>query len=243
MKDLAGEVIGRLLAVMLGVIVLMFSFIFLAIKTAAHEARQKARSDTLRRKARDFSLDFAPQRDAVLARKYQFLDHFGKASGGSKHSCVNVFTGTFDTHPVTLFDYYFVTDENSVWWWSPSWETHCYHSFFIVNMNSNFPELTIAEEGFFSKIAQAVGYHDIDFESHEFSRRYVVRSESKKFAYDFCNAQMIDYLLDRPIMAIEVEKHALALAFDYPHEARRIDSRLRHVVNMRSLMPDYLFDT
>jgi len=138
--------------------------------------------------------------------------------------------------------YHYVTRENYTWWWAPSWETHCYLSFFIVNMDSNFQELTIAEEGFFSKIAQAIGFDDIDFESHEFSRRYKVKSQSKKFAYDFCNARMIDYLLDQPITTIEVENHALALAFDDPHEAGMIDSRLRHVTKMRSLMPDYVFD-
>jgi len=242
MKDLVGEVIARILLAIFGVFVLMFSFIVLAIKTAAHDARQKARSSALSQKAREVGLDFAHQRDAALAKKYQFLDHFGKTGGGSRYSCVNVITGTFDNYPVTLFDYYYVSDENKVWWWAPSWETHCYISFFIVNMDSNYPELTIAKEGFFSKIAQAVGFHDIDFESHEFSRRYKVKSKSKKFAYDFCNAQMMDYMLDQPITTIEVESHALALAFDDQHEVRKFDSRLRHVAKLRSLMPDYLFD-
>ena len=37
--------------------------------------------------------------------------------------------------------------------------------------------------------------------------RNLVRSKDKKFAYDFCNAQMIDYLLDQPVIPIEVEKN------------------------------------
>jgi hypothetical protein len=240
--DLIAEILARALLAMFGVVVLMFSLIFLAAKKAAHEAREKARSDTLRQKARDLGLDFAPKRDVALARKYQFLDHFEKVPGGSGRSCINVITGVFETYPVTLFDYHYVTRENYTWWWAPSWETHRYLSLSIVNMDSNFPQLTIAEEGFFSKIAQAIGFDDIDFESHEFSRRYKVKSQSKKFAYDFCNARMMDYLLDQPIMPIEVENHALALGFDDSHEAGVLVSRLRHVVKLRSLIPDYVFD-
>lgn len=220
----------------------MFSFVVLAGMTAARNAKQKARSAALVEEARDLGLSFdASQRD-FLARKYRFLDQFSVASRVSKDCCINVMTGEFEGHAVTLFDYYYVTKEGSVWWWAPSWERHCYFSFIIIDMESNFPELTIAKEGFLSKIAQAVGYRDIDFESHAFSRRYVVRSSDKKFAYDFCNAKMIDYLLDQPILNIELQKHALALVFDDQHELGRTRSHLRRVSKMRSLMPNYLFD-
>lgn len=242
MKDVAGEVIGRIVAAILGVIVLMFSFIVLAIMTAAREAQQKRRREALAAKAQELKLTFKAEDHASFAHKYGFLDRLGTSSGAGKQSCINVLTGELGSNPITLFDYYYVTDSNSVWWWAPSWETHCYLSFIIVNMNSNFPELTIAKEGFFSKIAQAIGFDDIDFESHEFSRRYKVKSRDKKFAYDICNAQMIDYLLDRPIMSVEIEKHALALGFDDQFDVAGTDSHLSHVVKIRSLMPNYLFD-
>ena len=82
---------------------------------------------------------------------------------------------------------------------------------------------------------------DIDFESHEFSERYEVRCKSKKFAYDFCNAQMIDYLLGHPARFIEVEKDSLAMGFDSQHSAESLESGLSHLLKIRSLMPDYLF--
>ena len=53
---------------------------------------------------------------------------------------------------------------------------------------------------------------------------------------------MIDYLLDQPIVAIEVEKHSLALGFEDQHDVHRTDFHLSHLVKIRSLMPNYLFD-
>ena len=50
-----------------------------------------------------------------------------------------------------------------------------------------FPELRIAPEGLLSKIAEALGEDDIQFESAEFSGAFRVRSKDKKFAYDVCN--------------------------------------------------------
>ena len=242
MKNVAGEVIGRIIFAIVGVIVLMFSFIVLVIMNAAREAQQKRRREALAAKAQELKLTFKAEKRADYAHQYGFLDKLGSSSSAHTQSCINVITGEIGSNPVALFDYYYITDRNKVWWWAPSWETHCYLSFIIVIMNSNFPELTIAREGFFSKIAQAIGFDDIDFESHAFSRRYKVKSSDKKFAYDFCNAQMIDYLLDQPNMTIEVEKHALALGFDDQIGPAETDRHLSRLVKIRSLMPNYLFN-
>ena len=242
MSRSGGDAIGKILLAIFGVFVLLFSFIVLAIETGIRNAKQKSRTEALSQKARNIGLDFVPERHASMAKQFRFLEHFGAVSGADRESCINVMNGSIDSHSVTVFDYYYVISGTGEWWWAPSWQKHRYFSLFIVDMKSDFPELTIAKEGFFSKISQAVGYRDIDFESHEFSKRYVVRSKNKKFAYDFCNAQMIDYLIDRHIIPIEVEKNALALAFDDLYDEGSIESNLRHLAKIRSLIPDYLFD-
>ena len=101
--------------------------------------------------------------------------------------------------------------------------------------------LTIAREGVFSKIAQAFGYDDIDFESHEFSRKFCVRSKDKKFAYDVCNARMIEYLLANDDLNIEIEGMALAIGFGDTLAPERIEPNLQRLVQLRGLMPYYLF--
>ena len=173
-------------------------------------------------------------------KKYLHIDQLDDLYGSDKH-VLNVLSGDFQGHPVTLFDFHYAT--RGVWWWAPSWKIHNYASFVILNTNKNFPELTIGVEGggLFKMIADAFGGGDIDFESHEFSERYEVRCKSKKFAYDFCNAQMIDYLLGHPASFIEVEKDSLAMGFDSQHSAESLETGLSHLLKIRSLMPDYLF--
>ena len=118
---------------------------------------------------------------------------------------------------------------------------HHYFSFFILRLGRSFPELLISPEGFFSKIAQFFGYDDIDFESAEFSRKFVVRSPDKKFAYDFCNARMIEYLLDNRDLQVEVEHDSLALFFGSCLPADAIHPNFERLIQVRELIPDYLF--
>jgi hypothetical protein len=53
---------------------------------------------------------------------------------------------------------------------------------------------------------------------------------------------MIGYLLDQPVIAIEIERNALALGFDSQYKVEKIDRHLTHLVKIRSFMPNYLFD-
>jgi hypothetical protein len=140
-----------------------------------------------------------------------------------------------------LFDYHYAT--SGVWWWAPSWKMHHYVSIVLLQLGRDFPELTIGPEngGLFRMIADAFGGGDIDFESHEFSEQFDVRSKDKKFAYDFCNAQMIKYLLGRHGTSLEVDKSTLAMGFKYMHDISRIEPRLKSLVEIRGLMPEYLF--
>jgi hypothetical protein len=208
----------------------------------ARKARQKRQRDAMAVKASELGLDFKGEDDSHTAKKYLHIDQLDDLRGSDEHA-LNVLSGDFQGYPVTLFDFHYAT--SGVWWWAPSWTIDNYASFVILNLNKNFPELTIGAEGggLFKMISDAFGGGDIDFESHEFSERYEVRSKNKKFAYDFCNAQMIDYLLGRPARFIEVEKDVLAVGSDSQHNAEILEAHLGHLLKIRSLMPNYLFDS
>lgn len=197
----------------------------------------KKRRDAMALLAEKLGLQFSAERDYNLAQGHAFLD---KLNQGSNRYAYNIISGGFNGQSVTAFDYHYETYSNDS---KGRRQTHHHHfSFFILTMEKHFPELTIAKEGLFSKIAQAVGFDDIDFESHEFSKRFVVRSKDKKFAYDFCNAQMIDYLLGHPNINIEIDQNSLALGFNTCLKVEEIEPHLNQLVKIRSLMPNYLFD-
>lgn len=57
------------------------------------------------------------------------------------------------------------------------------------------PAVAIRGENLMDRLAGALGWDDIDFESVEFSRRFHVKSEDKRFAYDLIDARVMEHFL------------------------------------------------
>jgi len=196
----------------------------------------KKRREAMMALAAKLGLRFEPQKNWDLAHRYSFLD---KLRAGENRYAFNVLAGAYQGHEVTGFDYHYETHSRDS---KGRRQTHHhYFSCFLLHMPVSFPELVIAKEGFFSKIAQAVGYDDIDFESHEFSRRFCVRSPNKKFAYDVCNAKMMEYLMSNDDLTIEIEGDVLAITFGSRLNLERIEPNLNRLIALRALIPEYLF--
>lgn len=213
------------------VIIFVFIAVVIIVMIAGAIAAAK-RHEALRQLAVRLDLRYIPGKDRGMARRYEFLD---KLRRGHSRYAYNILSGNYRGHELTLFDYHYQTGSGK--------NTHHYHfSFFILHLPMYFPELVIGPEGVFSKIAQAVGYDDIDFESHEFSRKFCVRSKDKKFAYDVCNARMIEYLLSNNDFSIEIEGTALAISFDRKLKPEQIEPNINRLLEVRSLIPDYLFN-
>lgn len=183
-------------------------------------------------------LAFDPEKDYNTAEQFDFLN---KLNQGDNRYAFNSIYGSYKGHTVNAFDYHYETHSTD----SKGRRTtqHHYFSFFILQLPRVFPELTICREGFFSKIAQAFGYEDIDLESAEFSRTFCVRSPSRKFAYDVCNVRMMEYLLANRDLNVEIENNAIALAFENRLSAEQVELNLNRLVEIRTRMPDYLFDS
>lgn len=216
-------------------IVVGFIAVFIVLLVTGVISARKRR-DAMTALAARLGLHFDPQKDYNLARRYQFLD---KLRAGSNRYAFNILSGTFREHEVMVFDYHYETHSTDSKGHSQT--NHYYFSFFILLMPVSFPELLICKEGFFSKIVQALGYDDIDFESYEFSRKFCVRSKDKKFAYDVCNGRMIEYLLANTDLTIEIENNVLTISFNSQLKPERIEPNLNRLVELRSLMPGYLF--
>jgi hypothetical protein len=181
-------------------------------------------------------LDFNPGDNPVLPIEFGFIDQLNQ---GDNRRAFNVLSGTLSGRNVVAFDYHYET--HSTDGKGNRHTTHHYLSVAVMRLETEFPKLTIAHEGLLSKIAQAFGYADIDFESAEFSRAFCVRSPDKKFAYDVCNAQMIEYLLAHRDIHMTIEVHALALLSDAQLPVAQIEQNLQRLLEIRSRMPEYLF--
>lgn len=196
----------------------------------------RKRRDALAQLAARLGLNFQPDHNHSLTSRFGFLDHLAR---GSNRYAFNVLSGCFQNHQVLVFDFHYETHSTDS---KGNRQTHHhYSSFFILQLPRSFPELRITREGMLSKIAQALGYDDIDFESAEFSRKFCVRSKDKRFAYDVCHPQMMEYLLANADLSIEIENQAVALAFDSRLSASEIEFNLQRLIEFRDRLPDYLF--
>jgi hypothetical protein len=220
-----------------GMILLFVLFAGLVIAAVIYNAAlARKRREALLELATRLGLSFSQGNDYSLAAQFGFLD---KLAQGENRYAYNVLRGNFQGHEMLAFDYHYETHSTDSK--GRRQTNHHYFSFFILMLPMAFPELHISPEGFFSKIAQAFGYADIDFESAEFSRAFCVRSPDRKFAYDICHAQMMEYLLANRDLVMEIELNALALAFNRCLDAPQIEANLQRLVKLRSLLPEYLF--
>jgi len=197
----------------------------------------KRRMAAFRALASRLGLTFNESHNYDLAAQYGFLN---KLAQGSNRYLFNTLAGYYRGYQILVADYHFEIQTTG-----PKGQPrtqHCYLSLFSLQLPADFPELTIAREGLFSKIAQAFGYDDIDFESAEFSRAFCVRSPDKKFAYDVCNARMMDYLLENRDLSSEIERNTLAMVFDSQLVIDKIELNLERLLEIRARMPNYLFE-
>lgn len=133
--------------------------------------------------------------------------HFAIFKKGHSRRAYNTMTGTMDlgrwSVPVRAGDYlYKVTTSNG----KTTTTTTYRFSYLIIELPfPGVPELSLRPEGFFDRVAQALGAADIDFESAEFSRRFVVKGSDKRFAYAVIHPRMMEFLMEGPPRAMEIE--------------------------------------
>lgn len=217
------------------VIFILVAALIIVIAVLGAQAAKKRREDLAALAARH-GLSFQPERDYSLSERFEFLDALAQ---GNDRYAYNLISGVYQGHEVMVFDYHYETYSRDSK--GRKQTDHHYFSFFILTLPQSFPELRITREGFLSKLAQAFGYDDIDLESAEFSRAFCVRSKDKKFAYDVCNATMMEYLLANRDLSIEIEDRALALAFGQCLAVPGIEMNLGRLLAIRSRLPEYLF--
>jgi hypothetical protein len=240
----------------LEVIYAIYQFLALIVKTPifivgciaqpfilhAHTQNDIARIARMAPLARRLRLKLSKDLHRNMHKSLRFLR---KVDGRSQYA-INIMTGQFEGHDVTLFDYHSrsINSDARVWEYS-RWFNHNYVSFLVMDLGQEFPALSLDKESngldLLARVADAFGKGDIDFESHEFSRKFDVRGEDKKFAYDFCNVQMMEHLLSQPVVPIEVEKNALATVHNSTLKMMNIDASLNRLLAIRQRMPEFLF--
>ncbi len=194
------QVLGGIL-----VVAVVAGIIALAIHAHKMEKRRQAELAAL---AAECGFRFDPSRRAGGDWRHEPFSPF---TSGHSRSRANTFEGSLDIdgRPFSLVmgDYqYKVTTSNGK---TTSTTTYNF-SYLILHLPfANLPTMAIRGENIFDKIAGAIGFDDIDFESAEFSRKFHVKSSDKRFAYDVVHPRMMEFLLGHRGYTIELQKGLL----------------------------------
>lgn len=212
-------------------IYLLFSFI--AVMFLWYHFRQRTKFLTGTEVALKLGIKYSEQHTRSIQPKLKFIN---RLQYGKDHYAFNVFSGSYKGYEIAAFDFHYIV-------YGPSKNAAIDpYSFFILYLPRELDEVTIYKETLFSKLKQLTRENDIDFESYEFSRKFRVRSTNPKLAYDFCNARMMEYLLESNDISLELDQNVLCMSFERSLKFEDIEKNLLRLVQIRQLMPEYLFE-
>lgn len=191
---------------------------------------ERRRREALAAAAARLGLNFEPMPDQELARRHQRL---AAMSRGTRPHAHNLLHGTYKGREVRCFDYRFTVQQGK----NRHTETH---GIILTPVPAGFPRLEIAPETVLHKLADVVGMGDIDFESDEFSRRFWVASQDRRFAYDLIHPRMMEFLLEVGPSLWEIRDGVLCHWQRKAHKPAEIEPALERVVRFLDLVPEYL---
>lgn len=193
------------------------------------------RLEALELKATELGLTMRRGKDHNLDNAYYQFDLFRE---GRNRYAANLITGSYDGHPVIAFDYHYQTESRDS---KGNKQTH-HHRFhcFVMNLPISCPEVRLRPEGWFDKLAGAVGFDDIDFESYEFSKAFHVKSEDKRFAYDLFHPRMMELFLAAGEPVFEADGTAMMISQRGKMKPERLEAGLNLLTAIRDQFPDHL---
>jgi hypothetical protein len=207
----------------IGIIIAIASYVAAARRRQALEEMALANGWTFHRSS-DYTLD----------RRYPF---FPCLRNGDNRYAYHKMTGSYNGYEFIGFDYHYQTYSHS----RHGRQTH-HHHFSAVILRSRIPlkYLYIRPENFLDRITEFVGIDDIDFESAEFSRRFYVKANDRRWAYDVIHQRTMEFLLSQPVFSIQFGptdviawRGKLFQPADFPAAAEVISGILER-------LPDYL---
>lgn len=201
-------------------------------------AAAKKRREAIAAWARANGFSYFPGEDRGMAARYAYFDSL---SSGSNRYAYNIVRGDVGGLPFCMFDFHYETHSTDS---KGRRQTHHHHlTAVVIETGLAFPaELKVRPEGFFDKLASVVGFDDIDFESDEFSRKFHVKSNDKKFAYDVIHPRMMEYLLQHPSGSFEIERNAIGVAGGSCLPAEQWKTYLSYTRNILDMLPEYLIE-
>lgn len=166
---------------------LVFGLLVAAVAYYQHQRkleRQRALGALAHGHGLDFSID---DPFGTLGEPFDLLRR------GDGRGVENVLWGTWEGLEVRAFDYWYYEESTD----TKGHTSRSYSRFdcVLTLIDARCPSLQISEENVFTRLADALTFRDIEFESEEFNRRFTVKGPDERFATAFCDVRMMDWLL------------------------------------------------
>ncbi len=179
------------------ILVLAVGLAALAVAVLGHLQAVRRRQE-LQKLAADLGLTFNPARDRRMQDRFAAFECLRQ---GAQRYAVNVLNGRLNGRSACGFDYHYETYSRDA---KGRRQTH-HHWFSAVVIDSGLPlePLFIRPEGFLDRVAEFVGWDDIDFELDAFSRRFYVKAPNRKWAFDVIHQATMEFLMNAPTFHIQ----------------------------------------
>ena len=159
------------------------------------------RTEELQAVADSMGLSFSAKADDSFMSAVR---HFHLFSQGRSKQALNVMSGSANDIDVAVFDYQYTTGGGKS---SHTWKQT------VVLLRSEMlalPNFTLRPENLFHKIGGALGYQDIDFDTHPtFSREYLLRSKDEQECRETFTVDVLGYYDQRPGLSTEGDGDSL----------------------------------
>jgi hypothetical protein len=153
-----------------------------------YQAKQKRR-EALFVFATQHGMEYSRVDPNDLPEAYGFA-LFGK---GDRRGCENVLAGSWEGLGLREADYWYY-EESSDGRGGRS-RSYSYFSVVVADLACSVPHVTVGRENLLTKLADHLGFRDIEFESDEFNREFRVQSRDREFAFKLVDARMMQWLL------------------------------------------------
>lgn len=169
------------------------------------------------------------------------LSHDEPFGQGHSRTTRDAFNGSIKGHEFVSFEYFYKVTTGSGD--DRTTETYYYMVTCIVTPLSPY-RLEIKPEGVLAGLARAVGFTDLEFESEEFNKRFNIKANPERFAYDVLNPRTMERMLadQRYSQPLRFENGRLLTWRRGKLDEQRIASEVQYLIDTVEPVPAYAWE-
>jgi hypothetical protein len=162
---------------------------------------EQARTEALQGVADELGLQFYPEGEGTVENEIGHLRLFNQ---GHSRKMKNMISGQTEDIDVAIFGYRYTTGGGK------NQQTHQQTVISFHSPHLSLPEFEIRPENFLHKIGKALGYQDINFDSHPvFSKKYLLRGPDEAAVREFLTPKLLQFFESQQGISVEASRDRL----------------------------------